>query len=221
MTKRSLVLVSLLFILTAATAHAQTFGAVLTPSQETPPTTSNGFGNATVTLDPTHTSITVNVTVSGLTTPITLAHIHKGAFGVAGGVVIDFSAPTNFANGKLSKTFAIDSVLGNDIAANPTNYYVNVHTSQNPGGEIRGQLTLIGDATLLFAELRGSNEVPATGSAAVGSALVTIDNNNVVTYEVNTNVTAPTLSHIHKAAAGVNGSVVVNFATSASAFTNG
>jgi CHRD domain len=222
MTKRSLVFVSLLFILTAATANAQTFGAVLTPSQETPPTTSNGFGNATVTLDPTHTSITVNVTVSGLTTPIILAHIHKGAFGVAGGVVIDFSAPTNFANGKLSKTFAIDKTLGDDIAANPTNYYVNVHTTQNPGGEIRGQLTLIGDATLLFAELRGSNEVPATGSASVGSALVTIDNNNVFTFEVNIDgLQNPTLSHIHKAVAGVNGSVVVNFALSTSAFSNG
>lgn len=221
MTKRSLVLVSLLFILTAATVHAQTFGAVLTPSQETPPTVSNGFGNATFTLDPAHTSITVNVTVSGLTTPITLAHIHKAAFGVAGSPVLDFAATTNFANGKLSKTYTIDKALGDDIAANPTNYYVNVHTTQNTGGEVRGQLTLVGDATLLFAELRGSNEVPANASTAVAAALVTIDNNNVVTYEVNTNVTAPTLSHIHKQVAGQNGSVVVNFATSASAFTNG
>ena len=223
MTKRSLVLVSLLFILTAATVHAQTFGAVLTPSQETPPTTSNGFGNATFTLDPTHTSITVNVTVSGLTTPITLAHIHKAAFGVAGSPLLDLAATTNFANGKLSKTFTIDKALGDDIAANPTNYYVNVHTTQNPGGEVRGQLTLVGDATLLFAELRGSNERPTPNSStAVGSALVTIDNNNVLTYEVNIGgLQNPTLSHIHKGDANTAGSVVVSLATSSSAFSNG
>src|SRR6266550_2363944 len=99
MTKRSLIVVSLLSILVAATLHAQTFGAVLTPSQETPPTVSNGFGNATVTLDSTHTSITVNMTIAGLTTPVNNAHIHRGAFGVPGGVVINFNPSTNLANG--------------------------------------------------------------------------------------------------------------------------
>ena len=222
MTKRSLFVVSLLSILFAAAAHGQTFGAVLTPGQETPPTVSNGFGNATVTLDPTHTSITVNMTIAGLTTPVNNAHIHRGAFGVPGGVVINFSPATNLANGKLNATFAIDKALGDEIAGNPGNFYINVHTTQNPGGEIRGQLTQVGDATILFAELRGSNEVPATGSTAVGSSLVTIDNNNVVTYEVNIDgLQNPTLSHIHKQVAGQNGSVVVGFAGSSSAFSNG
>ena len=222
MTKRSLVLVSLLFLLSAAAAHAQTFGVVLTPGQETPPTTSNGFGNATVTLDPTHTQVTVNLTISGLTTPVNNAHIHRGAFGVAGPVVINFSPATNLANGKLNATFAIDKSLGDEIAGNPGNFYINVHTTQNPGGEIRGQLTQLGDATLLFAELRGSNEVPPTGSTVVGSSLVTIDNNNVITYEVNIDgLQNPILSHIHKNVAGANGPVVVNFATTASAFSNG
>lgn len=223
MTQRSLVVVSLLFLLTAAGAQAQTFGAVLTPSQETPPTTSNGFGNATVTLDATHTSITVNLTVAGLTTPVNNAHIHRGSFGVPGPVVLGFNAATNFANGKLNATFAIDKSLGDEIAGNPGNFYVNVHTTQNPGGEIRGQLTQVGDATLLFAELRGSNERPApNNSTAVGSALVTIDNNNVVTYEVNIDgLQNPTLSHIHKGDANTAGGVVVNFAGGASAFSNG
>ena len=221
MTKRSLVVVSLLFLLTAAAANAQTFGAVLTPSQETPPTTSNGFGNATVTLDSTHTSITVNLTISGLTTPVNNAHIHKGPFGVAGGVVIGLSPATNFANGKMNATFAIDKTLGDDIAANPGNYYVNVHTTQNPGGEIRGQLTPVGDATLLFAELRGSNEVPPTTSTVVGGALITIDNSNVITFEINApGIVSPTASHIHTGTSTVAGPVLIGF-TPAATFSNG
>jgi len=221
MTTRSLVVFSFLLILIAATAQAQTFGAVLTPSQETPPVTSNGFGNATVTLDPTHTSITVNVTVSGLTTAITAAHIHKGAFGDPGNVVLSFDAPNNFANGRLSKTFTIDQQLGNDIDANPGNYYVNVHTMQNPGGEARGQLTQVGDATLLFAELRGSNETPPNNSTVVGAALITIDNNNVVTFEINApGIQSPTASHIHPGVSGVAGSPLIAF-TPAATFSNG
>jgi hypothetical protein len=79
------------------------------------------------------------------------------------------------------------------------------------------------DATLLFAELRGSNENPPNSSTAVGSAFVTIDANNLATFEVNIgSLQNPTLSHIHgPAAAGVNANVVVTFASSASAFSNG
>src|SRR4051812_27976020 len=73
-----------------------------------------------------------------------------------------------------------------------------------------------------FAELRGSNEVPANNSPAVGAAFVTLDASNVVTYEVDfvgmTN--PPSLSHIHEKEAGANGSVVINFATAASGFIN-
>ncbi|HSP16967.1 MAG TPA: CHRD domain-containing protein [Thermoanaerobaculia bacterium] len=76
---------------------------------------------------------------------------------------------------------------------------------------------------MFFAELRGTNEVPANSSTAVGSAFVTIDGNNLVTYEVNIgSLQNPTLSHIHgPIPAGQNAGVKVNFATSASAFSNG
>ena len=78
------------------------------------------------------------------------------------------------------------------------------------------------DTRYYFAELRGTNEVPANNSPAVGAAYVTLDANNVVTYEVDwvgmTN--PPSLSHIHENVAGVNGSVVVNFVTAASQFAS-
>src|SRR5258708_20561692 len=71
-------------------------------------------------------------------------------------------------------------------------------------------------------ELRGSKEVPANSSTAVGAYFLTFDSSNLMlTWDVTSNVTNPTLSHIHQQVAGINGSVLINFATSASAFTNG
>ncbi|GAC1428730.1 MAG: hypothetical protein NVSMB68_00810 [Thermoanaerobaculia bacterium] len=222
MAKRSLIVISFLsLILASALVQAQTFGAVLTPSQETPPATSNGFGNGTVSLDSTHTQLTVSITVAGLTTPIKDAHLHRGAFGVSGPVVVGFSGATNFVSGRLSSTLTIDKTLGDEIAGNPGNFYLNVHTNQYPGGEVRGQLTQIGDATLLFAELRGSNETPANGSTAVGAALITIDNNNLLTFEISAPaIQNPTAAHIHTGASGVSGPVLVGF-TPAATFNNG
>src|SRR6476469_829094 len=112
MATRSLVVVSLLLLFVAAAVQAETYGVVLTPQQETPPTVSNGFGNATVTLDPAHTSINVKMTVSGLTSAVNNAHIHEAAFGVPGNVVINFSPGTNLVNGRMDATFTIDKALG-------------------------------------------------------------------------------------------------------------
>jgi hypothetical protein len=77
-------------------------------------------------------------------------------------------------------------------------------------------------STYLFAELRGSSEVPANNSTAVGSALVVVDSNNVVTFEVNIgSVQNVTLSHIHEGAATCACPVVVSFANNSSQFSNG
>src|ERR1051326_7640817 len=136
--RRTFIALALVFGLPTGVAFAQTFGAVLTASQETPPTTTPGFGNATVTfVDSTH--IKVDITVANLGSPITAFHIHQGAFGVAGTVKEDLiGLGGTFTNGKLSGTFPIDAAVAADLIANPQNYYVNIHTAQFPNGAIRG-----------------------------------------------------------------------------------
>src|SRR3954463_12412634 len=85
------------------TAFAQTLGAVLTGSQETPPTTTPGFGNATVTFDSTRTNITTTITVANLGSPISNFHIHEGPAGVAGGVVVNLIGLGGvFSNGTMT-----------------------------------------------------------------------------------------------------------------------
>lgn len=215
MTRIRVVLFLLLSLIVTASVRAETYGAVLTPQQENPPTVSNGFGNATVTLDPSHTSINVRLSVSGLTSPINNAHIHGEApSGTNTGVVINFLPAINIVNGQMNTTFSIEKSLGDKIAANPHLYYINVHTTQNPGGEVRGQLTQIDNVTKFSADLRSSNEVPPNSSTLIGSALITIDNANNLTFEINTpGIVSPTAAHIHgpDAPAGVNRSVFVGF----------
>lgn len=217
--KRLLVVAILLL---CAPLQAETLTAVLTPNHEVPPTTSSGNGSATVTVDATRTIATVVVNVANLGSPIVGSHIHKAPFGTNGGIVLDL-VHTNFANGRLTGTFTIAPALGADLVANPAAYYVNVHTTQFPGGAVRGQLSLSSGVTMFGGELRGSNEVPPSGVPNVGAFLVWFDAaKTTISWSVDTGgVASPTLAHIHKAAAGTNGGIVINLATSASAFVNG
>ena len=69
--------------------------------------------------------------------PATAAHIHAGAAGVAGPVVVGLQAPSSGAS-KACATVA--PALASAIIANPAGYYVNVHNADYPGGAVRGQL---------------------------------------------------------------------------------
>jgi hypothetical protein len=212
--------------LLSTTASAQTFGAVLTGSQEVPPTTSPGFGNFTGTFDATHSNITITLTVANLGAPISGYHIHEKAPGSPNGsIVINFQGlGGTFVGNKLTGTFPVAADVAARMIANPSNFYVNVHTTAFPGGAIRGDLAINSGGIITYAaDLRGTNEVPPNSSSAFGSAFVTIDTtSNTLYWDVVTSGMSPTLSHIHgQAAAGSNAGVLINFANSAAQFTNG
>ncbi len=113
------------------------FSANLTGDQENPAVTTAATGTGTFTL--TDAGLAYNITFEGIT--ITASHFHLGATGVNGGVVraIDF-AGANTVSGiwTSSDTEPLTDALIADVVAG--NIYVNLHTSANPGGEIRGQL---------------------------------------------------------------------------------
>ena len=111
--------------------HAQ-----MTGEQEVPgPGDPDGFGSATVILIPPDT-ICYTLTAQGIA-PANAAHIHEGPPGVAGPVVVPLAPPTYGVSGGCTSA---DPELVADIAANPSNYYVNVHNEPYPLGAIRGQL---------------------------------------------------------------------------------
>jgi hypothetical protein len=78
--------------------------------------------------------LTVSVTYQGITP--TAWHIHKGAAGVAGPVVLDMG--TTFVSPFKFTTTALTTDQETDLLAG--SYYVNIHSKIAPGGEIRGQL---------------------------------------------------------------------------------
>jgi CHRD domain len=75
------------------------------------------------------------------------AHIHVGAAGVDGGIVVTLfggplGTPTAFPGDRFTTSNCVtaDGAVIDAILANPTNYYVNVHTGADFHGVIRGQL---------------------------------------------------------------------------------
>jgi hypothetical protein len=112
----------------------------------------HGSGLSLVTLNPGQSEVCWEVTVAGLTAPVFAAHIHKGAAGVNGPIVVPFFgfATPSHATSFSGCTENVDRALIEDIQDNPAGYYVNVHTSCAgqpapcgpffPGGAVRGQL---------------------------------------------------------------------------------
>ena len=116
------------------TAH---FSASLTGDQHDPAITTDATGTGTFSL--TSAGLAYDITFEGLT--ISVSHFHLGAAGVSGGVVrtLDF-AGANTISGIWTPQDSqplTDSLIAEVLAGN---IYVNLHTSDNPGGEIRGQL---------------------------------------------------------------------------------
>jgi CHRD domain len=114
--------------------------ATLTGAAEVPgPGDSNGTGTATLRLNPGQGKVCFVLTAKDITLPASAAHIHVGATGSAGDIVVGLAAPdaTGIAGGCVSAPRATVKA----ILKNPSGYYVNVHTSDFPAGAIRGQLS--------------------------------------------------------------------------------
>lgn len=116
------------------------FDASLTGAQEVPPNASPGTGFGTVLLLNNLTQITVDLNWSGLTASATAATIHgPAAPGTNAPVIFSLSGVTATTSGFIpEQTFAITPAQVADLEAGL--FYFNVHTSNFPGGEIRGQI---------------------------------------------------------------------------------
>ncbi len=111
------------------------YTASLKSSQEVPPNDSKGSGTANLTYDPAAKKLSFKITYSGLSGPATAAHIHGPAEpGKNAPVVIVFDNPASPIEGSatLTDAQAADLSAGTD--------YINVHTAEHKGGEIRGQI---------------------------------------------------------------------------------
>jgi hypothetical protein len=110
------------------------FKATINGASEVPANASEATGTATLTYNKNTMIFDIVVNFTGV--EATVAHIHKGAVGVGGGVVFGFTppiiSPINYTSTVLT--------VSQDSALNANLYYVNIHSDAFPGGEIRGQL---------------------------------------------------------------------------------
>lgn len=146
----------------------------------------------------------------------TAAHIHSGAEGVSGAAAITLDAPVDGYASNCS--IDLDTTLLASIIADPSGFYVNVHTDEFPAGAIRGQLSTEEPVypTTLFAGLSGDEEVPGPGDPGIGGMVqleMDIEDGYVCAWWSVTGVDAATAAHVHEGAAGVAGSSVVTLAT--------
>jgi hypothetical protein len=102
----------------------------------------DGIGSVTL-IFPTTTSVCFGLVVDNLDKP-TAAHIHSGTPANNGAPVVALTPPIPPASGNPgSSSGCVSGVAAATIAAikaDPTRFYVNVHTSRYPNGAIRGQL---------------------------------------------------------------------------------
>jgi CHRD domain len=143
--------------------------ARLSGAAETPPNASGASGVANISIDTKTNQICWVISVSGLTAAPNVAHIHQGAPGVAGPILVDLFPPLPPQNGTSSgcRTDPTNAPL---IAANPAGFYVNVHDLPTfPGGEIRGQLANAQQsAVFLPVPVRAYDSRLATGKLPAG-----------------------------------------------------
>jgi hypothetical protein len=106
----------------------------LTGANEVPAVSTSATGSGTVTVNPDHT-VTANITATGM--QATASHIHMGAAGANGPVIVPFTKTGD-------NTFAAPAgakLTDEQYAAfKAGNTYVNVHSDAHKGGEIRAQL---------------------------------------------------------------------------------
>lgn len=227
----------------ADTAETIPLLTILSPANEAPPVTANASGSALILVHVVRDdsgaiksgSVDFNVsvrfpgavTVSGL-------HIHKAPVGVSGPILI----PTDVRSEAVDSTgrstllkqvqFPADSGEPSlntlrDLLNNPSDFYVNLHTTDNPGGVMRGQL-LGAQMTVLMGLQSPANETPPlTGLTSSGISTVTVfrainSSGNLAAATVIFHLeytgfvpgTTFTGFHIHKGLAGVAGPVTIN-----------
>jgi len=187
------------------------FSARFSGDQEVPPVSTEATGVGGFFINEAKDSLCISISVVNLSGPITGAHIHQGAMGENGPVLVGFTEMVDgnsiqaTVTGEDLTPELIEMMLSGDL-------YFNIHTDANPGGEIRSQIILETDRAFV-ASLDAEQETAEVDSDGMGLANFNLSKmGTTVKYEVVVDgLSGPIqMAHLHMAEAGTDGPVVVD-----------
>ena len=122
-------------ILLSGAATAQTFRAMIEGSQEVPPVSSTGTGQGCMTYDANSKMLAFEINYADLLTAEVAAHFH-GPAPIGANAGVQFALPLGAV--KTGSVGPLSAAQQADLLAGL--WYINIHSSLFPGGEIRGQV---------------------------------------------------------------------------------
>lgn len=128
-----------LCVLASGAAFADTVAlkADLQPSSEVPPKVSHGHGMLNATFDTSSRTLNWNITYEGLSSAVTAAHFH-GPAPVGQNAKVQVPIAKSDLASPIKGSATLNEQQANDLMGGQ--WYFNIHTTQNPAGEIRGQV---------------------------------------------------------------------------------
>lgn len=210
------------------------FAATLTGAQEVPQRASSATASGTVVIQSATRLMIATLTTTGIAG--TEAHIQQAPAGLNGPVVFPMTETTRGSGIWTARAVLTDAQVR---AFRAGDFYFNVRSTNFAEGEIRGQILsqqpgttpvtvpststntgttsvgaglnpLVTSTATFLSALRGSQEIPPTASTALGSGTVLLNTvNRQLTASVTTSGIAGTAAHIHEAAPGVNGPIII------------
>jgi len=130
---------ALMLVPAAGNATAFTLSGLMDPFQAltNSANSGNGSGQISGTYDDVTNLLSYNISWANLSGTVTNMHFHFPPPGSSGGVSLGIPGP--WASPEIGTNIALDGAQETDLLAG--NWYVNIHTAQFGGGEIRGQVT--------------------------------------------------------------------------------
>lgn len=190
--------------LQSVAAPSQLFVFHLSGDQEVPPNASTARGGCFGQLDAAAASFSL-VCTHNVVGPV-LMHIHEAPPGENGGVVFDLGDPVSPV--EATWTGMTPEQIADLLAGN---YYVNVHASGRPAGEIRGQILPRTVDSFAFPA-SGSQEVPPTDSTETGNCTADLATDAQSLFvQCSHTVEDVSAVHLHGAPPGVDGPIVFEY----------
>ena len=200
--------------------EAMFYGANLFGSNEVPLVMTSGSG--AVAIDVVGMELTLTGSFQGLEGDLATdigggAHIHIAMAGMTGEVLAPLTVTPgdNMRSGIFEAANNSITLTEDQLAAlEGRRLYVNIHSTRNPSGELRGQIVGGASRTVFRAHLSGSNEVPVVTTTATGMLLSEVVDNTTILVSGSFNNLESDLAidiaggaHIHNALAGSIGSI--------------